>query len=91
MAIICKRCVIGGRVQGVFYRATTYEKANELGLQGWVRNLPDGDVECLIQGEQDQIASMMEWFWQGPPESNVGSVQCYDEPSAEYDGFRVTR
>jgi len=91
MALICKRCLIDGRVQGVFYRASTYEKAQQLGVKGWVRNLSDGRVEALVQGSEEQIEEMVDWFWQGPSYSRVSSVQCYDEQPVVTDTFSVTR
>ena len=91
MAVICKRCIIDGKVQGVFYRASTYEKAIKLGLNGWVRNLPDGRVESLIQGDEQIVDQMIDWFWQGSTQSEVTSVQCYDETPVDTDSFTVTR
>ena len=91
MAIVCKRCLIDGRVQGVFYRASAYEQANRLGVHGWVRNLDDGRVESLIQGTGQQVDEMIDWFWVGPKQSQVTSVQCYDEQPIDTDSFTVTR
>ena len=90
MALICKRCVIEGRVQGVFFRAATNQKAQELGIHGWVRNMPDGRVESLLQGQADLVEQMMDWFWQGSRYSHVTSVQCYDEQPISTDTFKVT-
>lgn len=89
MAIVCKRCRVDGRVQGVFFRASTLDKARQLGLHGWVRNLYDGRVECLIQGEEDRVKQLQDWLWQGSPPSNVTHVQCYDEAVIDCDSFRV--
>ncbi len=91
MVIITKRCVISGHVQGVSYRASAYQKAREIGVGGWVKNLSNGTVECLIQGNKDQIAKMVRWLQTGPALSKVTGVQCYDEKPADLDGFRVTR
>ena len=91
MALICKRCLIDGKVQGVFYRASAYEKGQLVGVKGWVRNLPDGRVEALIQGDEGQVEEMLDWFWQGPSNSRVSSVQCYDEQPITTDTFSVTR
>lgn len=90
MALICKRCLIEGRVQGVFYRATTQKQASRLGLTGWVRNLPDGSVEAAIQGEPKQVERMIGWLWEGPTYSHVTSVRCYDEQPVDSDSFVVT-
>ncbi len=78
-------------MQGVFFRASTVDKAKQLGLVGWVRNLSDGRVECLAQGEADDVEQLQQWLWHGSPPSNVSSVQCYDEAIADYDSFQVTR
>jgi len=88
--MICKRCLIDGRVQGVFYRASAYEKAQQIGVKGWVRNLSDGRVEALVQGERDQVEDMLDWFWQGSSYSSVSSVQCYDEQPIATDTFSVS-
>jgi acylphosphatase len=89
--MICKRCLIDGKVQGVFYRASAYAKAQQVGIKGWVRNLSDGRVEALIQGDEGQVEEMVDWFWQGPRNSRVSSVQCYDEQPITTDTFSVTR
>jgi acylphosphatase len=90
VALICKRCLIEGRVQGVFYRASTRQHALKLGVSGSVRNLPDGRVEATIQGEAVQVEQMIDWLWQGPTYSHVTSVQCYDEQQIDTDTFIVT-
>ena len=90
MALICKRCVIEGRVQGVFFRAATQQYANQLGVYGWVRNMSDGRVESLVQGDAEQVEKMLDWLWQGSSNSHVTSVQCYDEKPISTDTFKVT-
>ena len=91
MVIIARRCIVSGHVQGVAYRAWTCQKAQEAGIRGWVRNLADGTVECLIQGDTDQVARMISWLREGSEPSKVTGIQCYDEEPADLDGFRVTR
>jgi acylphosphatase len=63
--VIARRCYVSGRVQGVFYRASTRQKATELGCSGYARNLPDGRVEVLAVGETQAVHSLLEWLWQG--------------------------
>ncbi len=91
MVTICRRCLVDGLVQGVFYRASTYRKATEIGgLRGWVRNCDDGRVEILVQGPQDKVEDIIDWLWQGSTASNVSSVQCSEEELGDYPVFAVT-
>jgi acylphosphatase len=66
---------VGGRVQGVGYRAATVRRAHLIGVRGWVRNVDDGTVEGIIQGSPDQIDRMLEWLRQGPPMARVETVE----------------
>lgn len=66
--------IVKGRVQGVYFRNYTQEQALRLNLKGWVRNCPDGSVECVLTGNEPEITHMIEWFWQGSPLSNVTDV-----------------
>ena len=81
---------VAGRVQGVFYRQSTVEMANQLGLCGWVRNLPDGSVEALFEGDRLRVEQAVAWCRQGPPRASVNevSVQWLDGP-AESSGFVI--
>jgi acylphosphatase len=74
---------VEGRVQGVFYRQSTVETAQRLGLCGWVRNLPDGSVEALFEGERSRVEAALAWCRQGPPRASVEgiAVQWLDSPS----------
>ncbi len=76
-----RRCIVSGRVQGVWYRATTRDKALELGLSGRAVNLPDGRVEVLVIGPVGKVEALCDWLWEGPPLARVESVSC--EPCAE--------
>lgn len=69
---------MSGRVQGVFYRASTRERAQQLGCRGYARNLPDGRVEVLAVGEPAAVTALIEWLWHGPPAAHVADVQCTD-------------
>jgi acylphosphatase len=73
---ICKRCQVKGRVQGVFYRASTQEQAEKYNVTGYVRNLPDGSVEVLACGEERTVEALCSWLWQGPFHAKVDSVEC---------------
>jgi acylphosphatase len=66
---------IKGRVQGVGYRRFVWRKAQEIGVSGWVRNLPDGSVETLIQGSEEEIRKMKFWCEKGPFGSNVTGIE----------------
>ena len=72
--MVCRRCFVSGRVQGVFYRATCVRKAESLGLKGFARNLSDGRVEVLACGEEAAIAEFVAWLWEGSPASKVTDV-----------------
>jgi len=67
---------VSGRVQGVFYRASTRQRAQELGCRGYARNLPDGRVEVLAVGEPAAVHALVEWLRQGPPAAHVTDVTC---------------
>ena len=67
--------IVRGKVQGVFYRQSTKEKANELNVTGTVRNLPDGSVYILATGDSEQLNALVEWCWQGPRRARVTDVQ----------------
>jgi len=86
----CLRVVISGHVQGVCFRHYTRQKAIELGIKGWVRNLSDGNVETLICGTSEQIDAMLGWLAQGPDNARVSG--CAARPAAEtppIDDFRI--
>lgn len=86
------RVVVSGRVQGVFFRAATQEQAVALGVSGWVRNLADGRVEVVAEGESPNIAALLKWCEQGPPRAVVESVRVQEEPPRkEFTGFEVRR
>ena len=81
---------VTGRVQGVFFRAHTRDEARKLGLRGWVRNLPDGRVEAVFQGDPTAIEDAVRWCRTGPPFASVTDVQVAWEPlDASQDIFEV--
>ena len=85
----CRRCIVHGRVQGVWYRDTTRRRAQELGLGGHARNLPDGTVEVVVQGEADAVESLCQWLWQGSPASEVTRVDCNTCEASATSGFEI--
>jgi acylphosphatase len=83
--------IITGRVQGVWYRSYTKDKAQKIGLTGWVRNLENGDVEAIIEGEEKAVEEMIEWCYSGSPLSKVEEIQTiYDKFIDEFDEFTIT-
>lgn len=68
--------VVKGKVQGVYYRASTQAQAQALGLTGWVRNLANGDVEFEAQGSQDKLDSLLLWAQKGPARAQVATLSC---------------
>jgi acylphosphatase len=84
------RVLISGIVQGVAYRAHTKEMAKRLGVNGWVRNLPDGKVEALFEGDKDKVDQMVEWCKKGPPLARVDKVEVEEEPyRGEFFDFSI--
>lgn len=71
----CYHMIISGRVQGVFFRASTRDQATRLGLTGWVRNRNDGDVELVACGDMKKIKQLEAWLWQGPKFAKVTEVK----------------
>jgi acylphosphatase len=78
-----------GRVQGVYYRAATLERARELGLSGWVKNLPGGHVEVVVAGPYDTVAALSAWLWTGSSASRVTSVGVAPWPDRVPAGFSI--
>jgi len=81
---------VSGVVQGVFFRASTRDKALVLGLRGWVRNTADGDVEVMLIGPEQALAQMRDWLHEGPPRARVSRIDLAPcEPEAGPDDFEV--
>lgn len=86
------KIVVKGKVQGVFFRACTKDKARELGLAGWVRNHRDGSVRIKVQGEEQAFESFREWVHQGPERAIVDQVEWEQVNEEEVlDDFEVER
>ena len=85
------RARISGRVQGVFFRASCAERAEALGLSGWVRNASDGGVEAVFEGEEAAVEAMLAWCREGPPYAEVRNVEVAEEAPAGTGGFRITQ
>lgn len=77
---------IYGRVQGVFFRASTQEQAQKLGLDGWVRNRGDGSVEVVAEGAPHQVHRLLAWVQHGPPMARVDSIEVVECESVGLQG-----
>jgi acylphosphatase len=73
---VARRCLVSGRVQGVWFRQTTRQKALALGLSGHARNLPDGRVEVVAGGPEREVETLCAWLWEGPSLARVDEVAC---------------
>lgn len=91
MASTTVRFTVTGRVQGVFFRAATRERADALGIDGWVRNLADGNVELVARGHPEAIESLAAWLWDGPDAAKVSGVTLEEWSGDPEPGFRVRR
>ena len=81
---------IDGRVQGVFYRAFAREIAHALGLSGWVRNLRDGKVEAVLEGEKNAIQQAIQKYYAGPPGARVSNIEVqWEHYTGEENGFHI--
>lgn len=85
------RLTIKGKVQGVFYRATAKEIADVLGIKGWVRNLPDRNVEIAATGTEELLQKFTAWCQQGPPKARVDDVLINELVLEEFKDFRIIR
>ena len=82
--------VVRGRVQGVFFRASTQREAKRLGLTGWVRNRPDGGVEIVAEGEEDQVKDLLVWSQHGPSTARVEKVDTrWRSYTGEFSEFQI--
>jgi acylphosphatase len=83
---------VNGRVQGVYFRASTVEEARRLCLTGWVMNCPDGSVEVVAEGEREQLEKLIDWCRSGPPGARVREVHAeWEAPKEEFQTFFIKR
>ncbi|MEE9510235.1 MAG: acylphosphatase [Candidatus Bathyarchaeia archaeon] len=79
-----------GRVQGVFFRVTTREEAKKRSIVGWIRNLSDGSVEAIFEGEKEKVKALIDFCRVGPPRARVITVNVtWEEVTGFYDSFRI--
>ena len=86
---VCRRCFVSGRVQGVFFRAATRDRAQSLGVTGYARNLDDGRVEVLACGDEARVNALIEWLWEGSRPSRVDDVEVQDAEDVPPADFRT--
>jgi acylphosphatase len=87
--MVRRRVLVDGRVQGVFFRDSCRREAVAAGVDGWVRNLADGQVEAVFEGEADAVQRLVDWCRAGPPHATVTRVEVHVEESQGEIGFRV--
>ncbi len=80
---------VDGRVQGVWFRDSTWQQAERLGVGGWVRNLPDGRVEAVYEGSRPAVEELVEWTRRGPERAQVTALEMHDEEPKGERGVRV--
>lgn len=81
--------IVRGRVQGVYFRDYTKRQAQDLSVNGWVRNLPDRSVEAVIEGEAGSVEAMLAWLHGGSPRSTVTAVETEEEEARGEQGFVI--
>ena len=86
---VCKIVHVSGKVQGVFFRASTQQKAIELGISGYVKNLEDGNVEVLACGGSEPLDKLITWLHHGPIKADVSNVQAKEIPWQEHPYFSI--
>lgn len=87
----CVHLIVSGRVQGVFFRANVKNKANELGLMGYARNTPDGNVEVAAEGDENKISELIEFIRKGPGIASVAGIEIKHKEPENFKGFEVRR
>lgn len=88
--MICRRVVVHGLVQGVFFRDSCRREAQRAGVGGWVRNRPDGTVEALFEGPEDGVRQLLDWVRHGPAHARVDRVEVTEEQPSGHAGFAIT-
>ncbi len=88
---ICMYGFVSGKVQGVGFRQFTIKEAERLDLDGWVRNLLDGRVEVLVEGEESAVGELVDWLRRGPERAEVSGVTLEEQPLQGVVGFLIGR
>ena len=90
LPVVRFRVLVSGRVQGVFFRDTCRRLAEQHGVAGWVRNLPDGRVEAVFEGPAEDVGRLVDWARHGPRYAVVDHIAIQAEPPEGLDTFRIT-
>lgn len=86
-----RKIVVSGKVQGVYYRASTREVARQLGLTGWVKNMSNGDVEAITCGESADLDALQKWMQTGPDGASVTALQASEVEMQAFSDFSIIR
>jgi acylphosphatase len=89
--MICVHVRVSGRVQGVFFRSFTQNKAKELEIKGWVRNIPGGGVEAVLEGERQKVGELLSLMKAGPEGAMVLGIELSELKCKGYDNFEILR
>ncbi|MCP6717933.1 MAG: acylphosphatase [Patescibacteria group bacterium] len=82
--------IVSGRVQGVGYRNNTFQQAQKIGLSGWVKNLEDGRVEAVFEGEKQEVEKIINWAKKGPLLANISDFKIdWQEHKGEFSNFEI--
>ena len=84
-----RRVIVSGRVQNVWFRASTAKQAARAGVSGWVRNLADGRVEAVLEGSEDAVREMIDFCSRGPELARVDRIDVLEEPPENLEGFKI--
>jgi acylphosphatase len=87
--MIRRRVTVHGRVQGVFFRDSARERANAHGVSGWARNMPDGSVEAVLEGEPEAVQHVVRFLQSGPPHAAVERIDVEEEEPEGLSGFSI--
>lgn len=89
--MICRRYLVTGKVQGVFFRQSTVDVARQLRITGWCRNLSDGSVEVYACGDEAMLAQLQSWLAKGPPSARVRKVERFLVDMDPHEDFEIRR
>lgn len=84
------KVLVSGRVQGVFFRQNTKDLAKKFGLKGWVKNLPNGKVEAVVEGKKETVEKLVEWLKKGPSLAKVEDLKIdWQEAKGDFEDFQI--